>query len=349
MSTHIRIDHSSLTHTPMRYLVTGGAGFIGSNLCEDLLHAGHEVVCLDNFATGRMENIQPFFAWKTFTLIVGDIRNLSDCKNSMDGVDIVLHEAALGSVPRSFADPAATNAVNIDGFLNVLIAARDVRVKRVVYAASSSTYGDSVALPKVEDTIGKPISPYAVTKLVDELYAHVFTLNYGLETIGLRYFNVFGRRQYSNGAYTAVIPKFTLQLMQHTPPVILGDGTTSRDFTYIDNVIQMNRLAASTTNPDAVGQVFNTAAGERTDLTMLVSILKKYLSTYDPDVAHVGICYGPARQGDILHSLASIEKANALLHYEPSHSVESGLKETVEWYWKNLRNGSLSHTDNSHE
>ncbi len=333
----------------MRYLVTGGAGFIGSNLCEHLLHNGHEVVCMDNFATGRMENIQSFITCKNFTLIVADIRNLCDCKRAMDGVDVVFQQAALGSVTRSIEDPVTTNAVNIEGFLNVLMAARDTKVKRVVYAASSSAYGDSTALPKIEEQIGKPISPYAVTKLVDELYAHVFRLNYGLDTIGLRYFNVFGRRQYPNGPYTAVIPKFTMQLMAHVPPVIHGDGTNSRDFTYIDNVIQMNELAASTTNPEAIGQVFNTAAGERTDLNMLVNVIKRYLSSYDPDISRVEVRYGTNRQGDIQHSLASIEKAHHLLNYEPSHTLESGLKETVEWYWKTMHNGSRHLMGNHNE
>ncbi|MGZ3882635.1 MAG: SDR family oxidoreductase [Bacteroidia bacterium] len=320
-----------------KVLVTGGAGFIGSNLCEDLLQHNNRVVCLDNFSTGRMENIQEFLKHKNFELITGDIRNSADCSKAMQGAELVLQQAALGSVPRSLNDPVTTNSVNIDGFLNVLVAARDAKVKRVVYAASSSTYGDSETLPKVEDVIGKPLSPYAVTKYVNELYAHVFRLNYGLETVGLRYFNVYGRRQDPNGAYAAVIPKFTMLLMAHQSPLINGDGKNSRDFTYIDNVIQMNHLAATTTNAAAVGQVFNTAVGERADLNMLCGLLKKNLSVYDPAISDIGINYGPERLGDIPHSLASIEKASALLNYKPTHNLEKGLKEAVDWYWKNLK------------
>ena len=328
-----------------RVLVTGGAGFIGSNLCEDLLKYNNEVVCLDNFATGRVENITEFLNHPKFTLVVGDIRNLEDCKKAMEGAEIVLQQAALGSVPRSLNDPATSNAVNISGFLNVLIAARDEKVKRVVYAASSSTYGDSPNLPKVEDVIGMPLSPYAVTKYVNELYAHVFALNYGLDIVGLRYFNVYGRRQNPNGAYAAVIPKFTMQLMAHESPLINGDGTNSRDFTYIDNVIQMNHLVASwdkTSLPTANNQqptaiVFNTAVGDRNDLNMLVNYLKQYLSEFDPAIANVEIKYGPNRQGDIPHSLASIEKAQTLLGYKPSHNLQMGLQEAVKWYWGNLK------------
>ena len=317
-------------------LITGGAGFIGSNLCEDLLKYDNEVVCLDNFSTGRMENIREMLDHKRFKLIVGDIRNSDDCHKAADGIDIILQEAALGSVPRSINDPVTTNAVNVGGFLNMLVAARNAKVKRVVYAASSSTYGDSETLPKVEEVIGKPLSPYAVTKYVNELYAHVFALNYGLETIGLRYFNVYGRRQDPNGAYAAAIPKFTLALMAHESPVIHGDGTSSRDFTYIDNVIQMNHLAAITTNPDAVNQVFNTAVGERTDLNQLTFLLKNYLSEFDPEIKAVPINHGPNRKGDIPHSLASIEKAESILGYEPEFNFEKGLKLSVDWYWKNL-------------
>ncbi len=318
-----------------RVFVAGGAGFIGSNLCEDLLRHSNEVVCLDNFSTGKRENISALFKNKNFTLIEGDIRNADVCKQAMQGVDIVLQQAALGSVPRSINDPVTTNDVNVNGFLNVLVAARDANVKRIVYAASSSTYGDSETLPKVEEIIGKPLSPYAVTKYVNELYAHVFNLNYGLDCIGLRYFNVYGRRQDPNGSYAAAIPKFTQLLMAHQSPVINGDGTNSRDFTYIDNVIQMNHLAASTTNSAAKGQVFNTAVGERSDLKTLTQLIKKYLSIYDPKIAEVEIKYGPERLGDIPHSLASIEKAKTLLGYEPTHNLESGLKEAVDWYWEN--------------
>ncbi len=320
-----------------RVLVTGGAGFIGSNLCEDLLKNGNEVVCLDNFLTGRRQNIAPFLTNPAFTLVEGDIRQPNDCRKAMAGVQLVLQQAALGSVPRSLNDPVTTNDINIGGFLNVLIAARDARVKRLVYAASSSTYGDSAALPKVEEVIGKPLSPYAVTKLVNELYAHVFGLNYGMDCIGLRYFNVFGRRQDPNGSYAAAIPKFCMQLMRHESPVINGDGTHSRDFTYIDNVIQMNHLAALSTNPLAKGQVFNTAAGDRTDLNLLTGLLKKLLSEYDPAISAVNITYGPERPGDIPHSLASIDKACAVLGYRPTHTLEQGLQEAVKWYWNHLK------------
>jgi len=323
--------------TNSRVLVTGGAGFIGSNLCDNLLQHANEVICLDNFSTGRMENINDLLDNRNFTLIKGDIRNAEDCKKAMDGVQVILQQAALGSVPRSLNDPVTTNEVNIGGFLNVLVAARDAKVKRVVYAASSSTYGDSESLPKIEEIIGKPLSPYAVTKYVNELYAHVFGLNYGLDCIGLRYFNVYGRRQDPNGAYAAVIPKFTMQLMAHESPKINGDGTNSRDFTYIDNVIQMNHLAALTTNTEAKGQVFNTAVGERADLNWMTHLLKKYLSEYDPAIANIKTIHGPDRLGDIPHSLASIEKAETLLGYKPTHTLENGLKEAVEWYWNNLK------------
>ncbi len=319
-----------------KILITGGAGFIGSNLCEDLLKNNNNVVCLDNFSTGSRANIEQHSKNPNFQLIEGDIRNISDCNAAMKGIDIVLHQAALGSVPRSLNDPATTNEVNISGFLNVLIAARDAKVQRFVYAASSSTYGDSENLPKVEEIIGMPLSPYAVTKYVNELYAHVFGLNYGMECIGLRYFNVYGRRQDPNGAYAAVIPKFTMQFMAGESPQINGDGTNSRDFTYIDNVIQMNNLAATTTNPKAHGQIFNTAVGERADLNMLTGLLKKYLSKYNPSIAEIDINYGPERKGDIPHSLASIEKAASLLGYAPSHKLGDGLKEAVDWYWESL-------------
>lgn len=331
----LKMNYKKISNS--RILVTGGAGFIGSNLCEDLLKHNNEVVCLDNFSTGKRENIQPFLSDPRFQLMEGDIRNPADCSAAMAGVQIVLQQAALGSVPRSLNDPVTTNEVNVNGFLNVLVAARDAKVKRVVYAASSSTYGDSEALPKVEEVIGKPLSPYAVTKLVNELYAHVFGLNYGLDCIGLRYFNVYGRRQDPNGAYAAAIPKFCMQLMQHESPVINGDGSHSRDFTYIDNVMQMNHLAALTTNPAARGQVFNTAAGERADLATLIQLLKKLLGHYDPAIAGVEVKYGPQRAGDIPHSLASIEKAKTLLGYQPSHMLGQGLEEAVQWYWDNLK------------
>lgn len=318
-------------------LVTGGAGFIGSNLCEHLLKKGHHVVCLDNFATGKPENIQHLFGNPAFKLIVGDIRNLEDCKKAVEGIDYVLHEAALGSVPRSIKDPITTNEVNIGGFLNMLVAARDAKVKRFVYAASSSTYGDSQSLPKVEDVIGKPLSPYAVTKYVNELYADVFSKTYGMECIGLRYFNVFGRRQDPNGAYAAVIPLFVKKLIQHESPIINGDGEYSRDFTYIENVILMNELALSTNNPDALNTVYNTAFGERTTLNQLVDYLKEFLGAYDSEIASINTEHGPNRLGDIPHSLACIDKAKTLLNYAPQFSMREGLKEAIDWYWTNLK------------
>lgn len=322
----------------IKVLVTGGAGFIGSNLCEYLLAHGYEVVCLDNFATGKIENLFPLLSQypDRFKLIVGDIRKLSDCQKAVEGVDYVLHEAALGSVPRSIKDPLTTNETNISGFLNMLIAARDAKVKRFIYAASSSTYGDSKSLPKVEDVIGKPLSPYAITKYVNELYADVFSRTYEMECIGLRYFNVFGRRQDPFGAYAAVIPLFVKKLMAHESPIINGDGEYSRDFTYIDNVIQMNMLAMTTTNPAAVNQVYNTAFGERTTLNQLVDYLKEFLSDFDSEIANVEILHGPNRVGDIPHSLACIDKAKTLLNYHPQYSMRDGLKEAVKWYWDNI-------------
>jgi UDP-N-acetylglucosamine 4-epimerase len=318
-------------------LITGGAGFIGSNLCDHFLTKGYNVRCLDNFATGRRYNIESFFENPNFKLIEGDIRDLSTCHEAVKNVDYVLHQAALGSVPRSINDPIMTNNVNVTGFLNMLVAARDAKVKRFVFAASSSTYGDSEALPKVEDVIGKPLSPYAITKYVNELYAEIFSKSYGLETIGLRYFNVFGRRQDPNGAYAAVIPKFVMQLMKEESPVINGDGLFSRDFTYIDNVVQMNELAMLTDNPAAINTVYNTAYGDRTTLNQMVTLLKTYLANFNPKIADVTIIYGPNRAGDIPHSLASIEKAKQLLHYYPAYSFSEGLKEAVDWYCYNLQ------------
>ena len=322
----------------MKVLVTGGAGFIGSNLCEHLLAHDYEVVCLDNFITGKIENLLPLLNQysTTFKLIVGDIRNISDCQKAVEGVDYVLHEAALGSVPRSVKDPVTTNDVNIAGFLNMLIAARDAGVKRLIYAASSSTYGDSKSLPKVEEVIGKPLSPYAITKYVNELYADVFARTYHMDCIGLRYFNVFGRRQDPFGVYAAVIPLFVKKLMAHESPVINGDGEYSRDFTYIDNVVQMNMLAMTSTNPEAVNQVYNTAFGERTTLNQLVGYLKEFLSEFDTEIAKVEVVHGPNRVGDIPHSLACIDKAKRLLHYNPQYSMRDGLKEAIKWYWKNI-------------
>ena len=322
----------------MKILVTGGAGFIGSNLCEYFLQEGHMVRCLDNFATGKPENIIPLLEKypKTFQLQVGDIRNLVDCQKAVEGMEYVLHEAALGSVPRSIKDPITTNEVNIGGFLNMVVASRDAGIKRFVFAASSSTYGDSQSLPKVEDVIGKPLSPYAITKYVDELYADVFSRTYGFEYIGLRYFNVFGRRQDPFGAYAAVIPLFVKKFMAHEAPNINGDGEYSRDFTYIDNVIQMNQLALKTTNSNAVNQIYNTAFGERTTLNQLVAYLKEYLSEFDPDIAKIEPTHGPNRAGDIPHSLACVDKAKNLLGYNPQFSMKQGLKEAVKWYWENL-------------
>tara|TARA_B100000767_G_scaffold28414_1_gene24642 strand:+ start:386 stop:1369 length:984 start_codon:yes stop_codon:yes gene_type:complete len=317
-------------------LVTGGAGFIGSNLCEALLEKGNKVVCLDNFATGKRENIAHLSANNNFTLIEGDIRKLEDCLKACQGVDYVLHQAALGSVPRSIKDPITSNDVNVSGFLNMLVAARDNGVKRFVFAASSSTYGDSESMPKVEDVIGKPLSPYAITKYVNELYADIFSKAYGLETIGLRYFNVFGRKQDPNGAYAAVIPKFVSQLMKGESPVINGDGNYSRDFTYIDNVIQANILSLVTTNEKAINTVYNVAYGDRNTLNDLMRYLKEYLSEFDSKISNVAVIYGPNRAGDIPHSHASVDKAKENLNYNPQFSLQQGLKEAVKWYWKNL-------------
>lgn len=319
-----------------KVLVTGGAGFIGSNLCEELLRLGNKVVCLDNFATGKRENLEELLKDTNFTLIEGDIRKLEDCLKATKGVDYVLHQAALGSVPRSIKDPITSNDVNVSGFLNVLIAARDNGVKRFVFAASSSTYGDSESMPKVEDIIGKPLSPYAITKYVNELYADIFSKTYGLETIGLRYFNVFGRKQDPNGAYAAVIPKFVSQLMNGESPIINGDGNYSRDFTYIDNVIQANLLSLVTTNEKAINTVYNVAYGDRNTLNDLMSYLKEYLSEFDSKISNVEVIYGPNRAGDIPHSHASVDKAKANLNYNPQFTLQQGLKEAVKWYWENL-------------
>ena len=319
-----------------KVLVTGGAGFIGANLCEALLERQNKVVCLDNFATGKRDNITGFLKNSNFTLIEGDIRNLEDCQKASKGVDYILHQAALGSVPRSIKDPITSNDVNVSGFLNMLVAARDNKVKRLVYAASSSTYGDSESMPKVEDIIGKPLSPYAITKYVNELYADIFSKTYGLETIGLRYFNVFGRKQDPNGAYAAVIPKFVSQLMAGDSPVINGDGNYSRDFTYIDNVIQANLLSLVTTNPKAINTVYNVAFGDRNTLNDLMGYLKEYLSSFDSKISNVEVVYGPNRAGDIPHSHASVQKAKDLLKYNPQFTLQQGLKEAVQWYWENL-------------
>jgi len=320
-----------------KILITGGAGFIGSNLCEHFLSKGYKVCCLDNFSTGHKGNIEEFFSNPNFEFIEGDIRNLADCQKAIKEANYVLHQAALGSVPRSIEDPIASNQVNVSGFLNMLVAARDEKIKRFVYAASSSTYGDSEDLPKMEDKIGKPLSPYAVTKYVNELYADVFSKIYKIETIGLRYFNVFGRKQDPNGAYAAVIPLFVKSFIERKSPIINGDGNYSRDFTYIDNVIQINELAMTTQNPEAINKVYNVAFGDRTTLNDLTKYLKELLSQYDPKIADIDVIYGSFREGDIPHSQANIEKAKKLLNYNPKYSMKNGLKEAIKWYWENLR------------
>jgi UDP-N-acetylglucosamine/UDP-N-acetylgalactosamine 4-epimerase len=329
--------HHSINISECNFLVTGGAGFIGSNLVEYLVKWGaKKITILDNFATGHRSNITPFLKETCVKLIDGDIRDLDTCQKACKNIDYVFHQAALGSVPRSINDPITTNDVNVSGFLNMLVATRDNNVKRFVYAASSSTYGDSISLPKVEDVIGKPLSPYAITKYVNELYADIFSDAYGLEAIGLRYFNVFGQRQDPNGAYAAVIPLFVKQLIKQQSPKINGDGEYSRDFTYIDDVVQMNMRAISTTKPAAVNQIYNTAFGERTNLNQLVTAIKSSLSKYDKNIANVPVLYGPNRAGDIPHSLASIEKAKQNLEYASNYSIKKGLNEAVSWYWKNL-------------
>jgi len=324
-----------------RILVTGGAGFIGSNLVDALLAQNNNVVVLDNFATGKPENIAHVTTHPRFKLIVGDIRDPDDCHKACAGVDYVMHQAALGSVPRSINDPATSNAVNVDGFVNMLVAARDAQVKQMTYAASSSTYGDHPGLPKVEDQIGRPLSPYAVTKYVNELYADVFSKAYGMKLIGLRYFNVFGRRQDPFGAYAAVIPKFVIALMRHEAPVINGDGCHSRDFTYVDNVIQANQLGALMTCPEGVSDVYNVACGGNTDLNTLFSELRCLLTPFDPEIANISPTYGPERAGDVKHPRASIEKAQVKLGYAPTHDFKQGIAECVQWYWENLNAAEL--------
>jgi len=321
-----------------KILITGGAGFIGSNLCQHFLSKGYKVCCLDNFSTGYKHNIEQFFVDPNFELIEGDIRNISDCQKAIKGATYVLHQAALGSVPRSIEDPITSNDVNISGFLNMLVASRDEKIKRFVYAASSSTYGDSTELPKMEHKIGKPLSPYAVTKYANELYADVFSKIYQIETIGLRYFNVFGRKQDPNGVYAAVIPLFVKSFIEHKSPIINGDGNYSRDFTYIDNVIQINELAMTTKNPKAINQIYNVAFGERTTLNDLTKFLKEYLSQYDSKIADIEVIHGSFRKGDIPHSQANIDKAKELLNYNPKYSMKNGLKEAVRWYWENFVN-----------
>ena len=325
-----------INFTKKRILITGGAGFIGSNLCEALLNKDNKVVCLDNFATGKRENIEVLLEDPNFVLIEGDIRKLDDCVKATKNVDYVLHQAALGSITRSINDPITTNEVNVSGFLNMLVASRDNGVKRFVFAASSSTYGDSQSMPKVEDSIGKPLSPYAITKYVNELYADIFSKVYGLETIGLRYFNVFGRKQDPNGAYAAVIPKFVSQLIKGESPIINGDGNYSRDFTYIDNVIQANLLSLVTTNKKAINEVYNVAYGDRNTLNDLMLYLKEYLSEFDSKISNIKVVYGPNRAGDIPHSHASIDKAKVKLNYNPKFNLQKGLKQAIKWYWENL-------------
>ncbi len=319
-----------------KILVTGGAGFIGSNLCDKLINQDNVVVCLDNFITGKKENISHLLPNDNFILIDGDIRNADDCKKAVTNVDIILHQAALGSVPRSIEAPLNTNEINITGFLNILTAAKNAGVKRFVYAASSSTYGDSMELPKIEEKIGIPLSPYAVTKYVNELYAHVFANLYDMETIGLRYFNVYGRRQDPNGAYAAAIPKFISSYIQHTSPIIHGDGSQTRDFTHIDNVIQANELAGTTTNIDAYNTVYNVACGDQIILNDLLDKLRDLLSNFDSKIKTIKPVHGPERIGDVKYSQASIEKAKKHLGYKPTHDINKGLEEAIEWYWNSL-------------
>jgi len=329
---------AQLRKSPKRWLVTGVAGFIGSGLLEELLKLGQTVIGLDNFSTGYLHNLEDIKekadakAWNRFTFIGGDIRNPDDCRKACVNVDYVLHQAALGSVPRSIDDPVTTNQSNIDGFVNMLVAARDAKIKRFVYAASSSTYGDHPGLPKKEDVIGRPLSPYAVTKYVNELYADVFARTYGMECIGLRYFNVFGRRQDPKGAYAAVIPCWIGALLDGKAPTIHGDGETSRDFCYIDNVIQANLLSALAERPAALNQIYNVAFGEKTTLNELFTMIRGSLARHYPAIAKIEAEYGPFRPGDVRHSQADIEKARVLLGYKPTHDVKQGMEETVAWY-----------------
>ncbi|MBU78934.1 MAG: LPS biosynthesis protein WbpP [Flavobacteriales bacterium] len=318
-----------------KVLVTGAAGFIGSNLSEYLLEKGFEVIGLDNFSTGHEKNLIVLNKNKNFRFLQGDIRNFDTCLEVSKEVSFVLHQAALGSVPRSIKDPLTTNEVNINGFLNILEASRQNSVKRFIYAASSSTYGDSKALPKVEENIGKPLSPYAITKYVNELYAEIYSNAYGIETIGLRYFNVFGRRQDPNGAYAAVIPKFIAQFLNGQSPVINGDGSYSRDFTYIDNVLQMNHLVMLTKNSAAINQVFNTAVGDQTTIKEMAEVIKRGLTNYKKEISEIPIKFGPKRLGDIPHSKASIEKGISYLNYRPSHNFKVGIENYIKWFMTN--------------
>ena len=338
----------ALRSAPKTWLVTGVAGFIGSNLLEALLMLDQRVVGLDNFATGHQRNLDEVQGlvgaerWSRFKFIRGDIRLSSDCQAACAGIEVVLHQAALGSVPRSLADPVTTNAVNVDGFLNMLVAARDAKVQRFVYAASSSTYGDHPALPKVEDRIGAPLSPYAVTKLVNELYADVFARAYGLQSIGLRYFNVFGPRQDANGAYAAVIPKWIAALIDGRPVQINGDGLTSRDFCFVANAVQANLLAGCTQRDDAVNQVYNVAVGDRTTLNELFALLREHLLPTFPQLCAVQPVHGDFRPGDVLHSQADIGKAADLLGYRPTHRVNEGLAQAMPWYTSHAERGNAA-------
>jgi UDP-N-acetylglucosamine/UDP-N-acetylgalactosamine 4-epimerase len=331
-----------LLNEPKTWLITGVAGFIGSNLLEKLLILDQQVVGLDNFSTGKPSNLLEVQGrvtdeqWRRFKFVEGDIRNLATCREVCQGVDYILHEAALGSVPRSIEDPITSNESNVSGFLNMLVAARDAGVKRFVYAASSSTYGDHPGLPKVEDVIGKPLSPYAVTKYVNELYADVFARNYGMEAIGLRYFNVFGQRQDPDGAYAAVIPRWIKALITGDTIFINGSGETSRDFCYVENVVQMNLLAATTVEPGAINQIYNTAVNARTDLNQLFSKLHTRLLPHYPHLADCKPVYRDFRKGDVLHSQADISKAAGLLGYVPTHTIDQGLDEALGWYMENL-------------
>ena len=333
------------------WLITGVAGFIGSNLLEALLKLNQKVTGLDNFSTGHRHNLDEVQAlvgpeaWRNFNFIEGDIRNLDDCKKACAGADYVLHEAALGSVPRSIEDPILTNDNNISGFLNMLVAAREAAVKRFVYAASSSTYGDHPDLPKVEEVIGRPLSPYAVTKYVNELYADVFARCYGTESIGLRYFNIFGPRQDPNGAYAAVIPLWIAALIRNEALYIKGDGETSRDFTFIENIIQANLLAALADNPDAVNQIYNAALNERTSLNELYKMLRSLLMEQFPGLVGHSPEYTDFRTGDVRHSQADISKAQALLGFEPSHRIDEGLKQSMAWYVSHLAADGYGKTD----
>jgi UDP-N-acetylglucosamine 4-epimerase len=318
-------------------LITGGAGFIGSNLCDFFVHKKcKKVVCLDNFSTGKKQNINHLINKKNFKLIEGDIRDIDTCQKACHNVDFVLHQAALGSVPRSIKDPLTTNNVNITGFLNMLVASRDQNVNRFIFAASSSTYGDSPSLPKIEEVIGNPLSPYAITKYVNELYASIFKMSYNLDYVGLRYFNVFGKRQDTESVYAAVIPNFIKKLINHESPIINGDGSYSRDFTYIENIIQINVLAMTTKNEEALNKIYNAAGSQRTNLLELINLIKLNLSKFDNQIENIESIHGPTRDGDIPHSLASIEKAKKLLGYNPKFNVQLGIKESIDWYWNNL-------------